>query len=122
MSQPVNPPRAPEVSNHELLPHPAEAQAHDPVPYRVAAVQMRSGNDVKANLEAAAGLIGQAVADGAKLILLPEYFGIMGERATDKLAVKEPFGHGPQQDFLRTMAASHAVWIIGGTVPLASDD
>ena len=32
--------------------------------------------------------------------MLPEYFGIFGARATDKLAVRESDGDGPQQAFL----------------------
>jgi nitrilase len=44
--------------------------------------------------------------------VLPEYFGILGERATDKLA-KEVDGAGPQQTFshgwrLTTMSSSSA--------------
>jgi len=57
-------------------------------PFRVAAVQMVSGGDVAANLAAAASLIAAAVAQGARLVLLPEYFGIFGAKATDKVIVR----------------------------------
>ena len=49
---------------------------------RVAAVQTVSGGDVEANLASAAPLIAAAAGEGARLVVLPEYFGIFGARAT----------------------------------------
>jgi len=89
---------------------------------RVAAIQMISGGDVTANLAQAEPLIAEAVAGGAELVVLPEYFGILGARAMDKLTAREGDGAGPQQDFLSRAARSHRVVIVGGSVPLASDD
>jgi len=89
---------------------------------RVAAVQTVSGGDVEANLAQAEPLIRRAAAEGARLIVLPEYFGIFGARATDKLAVREADGDGPQQAFLARLAQEHAIWLVGGTVPIASAD
>jgi nitrilase len=85
-------------------------------------VQTVSGGDVEANLAQAGPLIGQAAAAGAQLVVLFEYFGIFGARATDKLAVRETEGHGAQQAFLARLAKAHAIWLVGGTVPLASAD
>ncbi|HNA29814.1 MAG TPA: nitrilase-related carbon-nitrogen hydrolase, partial [Thiobacillaceae bacterium] len=51
---------------------------------RVAAVQMASGPNVSANLDEAERLIEMAVAAGAKLVALPEFFAIMGMKDTDK--------------------------------------
>lgn len=93
-----------------------------PLPLRVAAIQMTSGADVAANLRAAGALIGQAAVAGASLVLLPENFGLMGLCARDKLAAREPDGDGPQQAFLARMALEHRQYVIGGSVPLASDD
>jgi nitrilase len=90
--------------------------------FRVAAVQTVSGNEVAENLRSIEPLVADAVRQGAQLVLLPEYFGILGARATDKVAVREAEGHGQQQDFLERMAREHAVWMIGGTVPLATAD
>ena len=89
---------------------------------RVAAVQTVSGGDVDANLAQAEPLVGQAAAQGARLVVLPEYFGIFGARATDKLAVRESDGVGAQQAFLARLAKAHAIWLVGGTVPLAGAD
>src|SRR5215472_2143601 len=88
--------------------------------FRVAAVQTVSGNNVAENLRAITPLVAEAATRGAQLVLLPEYFGILGARATDKVAAREIEGEGPQQAFLERMAREHAVWIIGGTVPLAT--
>ena len=89
---------------------------------RVAAVQTVSGGDVDANLAQAEPLIGEAAAAGARLVVLPEYFGIFGARTTDKVAVREPDGDGRQQAFLARLARAYGIWLVGGTVPIASGD
>ena len=89
---------------------------------RVAAVQTVSGGDVEANLAQAEPLIRRAAAEGARLVVLPEYFGIFGARATDKLAFREEDGEGRQQAFLARLAQEHAIWLVGGTVPIVSGD
>jgi predicted amidohydrolase len=93
-----------------------------PTSFRVAAVQTVSGGDVAANLTQAEPLVAAAAAAGARLIVLPEYFGILGARATDKLAAREEDGRGVQQDWLARMARTHGAWVVGGTVPLACGD
>jgi nitrilase len=89
---------------------------------RVAAVQTVSGGDVDANLAAIEPHVARASREGAKLVLLPEYFGIFGQHATDKVAVREADGHGKQQDWLSRMAREHEVWLVGGSVPIATAD
>jgi predicted amidohydrolase len=90
--------------------------------FRVAAVQMVSEPSVEANLAAAAALIEEAAQKGAKLVSLPEYFCIFGMHERDKVQVREQDGAGPIQRFLSDAARRHGVWLIGGTVPLASAD
>jgi len=89
---------------------------------RVAAVQTVSGGDVEANLASAAPLIAAAAGEGARLVVLPEYFGIYSATATDKVKAREADGDGPQQAFLSRLARQYAIWLVGGTVPIASDD
>ena len=89
---------------------------------RVAAVQMASGPNVMANLTEASKLIDKAVREGAAMVVLPENFALMGMTEQDKLKVKEKPGQGPIQDFLAKEAAKHAIWIVGGTLPLESAD
>ena len=74
------------------------------------------------NLATAAQLIAEAAATGARLIALPEYFCLMGLQDTDKVAVREPLGHGPIQDFLAAQARRHGVWLVGGTLPLEAPE
>ena len=89
---------------------------------RVAAVQMVSGTRVQANLLAAAGLIEQAARGGVDLVVLPEYFCLMGQKDRDKVAARETEGAGPIQDFLAEQARRHGIWLVGGTLPLATPD
>lgn len=89
---------------------------------RFAAIQMTSGVDVGANLRAAAEQIDAAAADGAQLVVLPENFAAMGYKEADRCALAEQDGDGPVQAFLAQQAARNEVWIVGGTLPIASDD
>jgi len=88
---------------------------------KMAAIQMASGPQVGANLSEAERLIEIAVNQGANLVVLPEYFAIMGLKETDKVAVREIEGKGQIQDFLSKTAKKHKIWLIGGSVPLASN-
>ena len=86
----------------------------------IAAIQMVSGARLDDNLRIAADLLAQAANQGAELALLPEYFCCLGRRDTDKLTIQEHFGGGPIQDFLAAQARTLGIWIVGGTLPLAS--
>jgi predicted amidohydrolase len=88
---------------------------------KIAAIQMASGPQVAANLNEAERLIDVAANQGAKLVVLPEYFAIMGLKETDKVTVREEEGKGPIQDFLSKMAKKYKIWLIGGSVPLSSN-
>ncbi|WP_225031940.1 carbon-nitrogen hydrolase family protein [Paraburkholderia sp. XV] len=91
-------------------------------PFRVAALQMVSTPERDRNLADADRLIALAAADGAQLVLLPEYFCFMGYKDTDKLTAREPYGDGPIQRFLADAARRHKVWVIGGTLPLTAPE
>ena len=86
---------------------------------KIAAVQMVSTPDVARNLEAAKALVARAAAEGAELVLLPEYFCLMGRNDRDKLGVAEHPGSGPIQQMLAQAAKAHGVWLVGGTLPMA---
>jgi nitrilase len=88
---------------------------------KIAAIQMASGPYVAANLSEAERLIEVASNQGAKLVALPEYFALMGFKETDKVAAREEEGKGPIQQFLKSMAKKHKIWLIGGSVPLVSN-
>ena len=89
---------------------------------KVAAIQMASGPNIKANLAEAEKLISIAVQQEAKLIVLPENFAIMGMSEMDKVGVAEELGKGPIQSFLSEQARKHKIWLVGGTIPLVSKD
>ena len=90
--------------------------------FRVAALQMVSAPDRERNLAEAERLIAEAAADGAQLVLLPEYFCFMGFKDTDKLTVREPYQDGPIQRFLADAARRHKLWVVGGTLPLTAPE
>jgi nitrilase len=89
---------------------------------KIAAVQMVSTTHVEQNCEAARRLIGQAAQGGAELVALPEYFCLMGRADRDKLNIAEAPGEGPIQRMLGAAAREHGIWLIGGTLPIATDD
>jgi deaminated glutathione amidase len=88
--------------------------------FRVAAIQMASGPQVKANLEEASRLVALAASTGARIVVLPEYFALMGLTDTDKVTAKEADGRGPIQDWMAATAAKHSLWLIGAGVPIAA--
>jgi nitrilase len=90
--------------------------------YRVAAIQMASGSNVTANLNEAARLIGEAANMGAQLVILPENFALMAMHSIDNLNMREKPGTGPIQEFLSQQAARFGIWLVGGTLPLETDD
>jgi len=89
---------------------------------KVAAIQMVSSPRLGENLHHAHALLAEAARQGAELAVLPEYFCLLGQRDTDKLAVQEPLGHGPIQQFLADTARELGLWIVGGTLPLSAPD
>jgi predicted amidohydrolase len=104
---------------------------------KVAALQMVSTPRLADNLAQARALIAQAAQAGAELVALPEYFCLMGWRDQDKLAVAEPLFEAtpdatpatvpdaaltPMQHMLASAALEHGLWVIGGTLPIRSDE
>ena len=89
---------------------------------KVAAIQMASGPNVKANLAEAEKLIKIAVQQEAELVVLPENFSIMGMAETDKVKIAEDVGSGLLQEYLKEQARKHNIWLVGGTVPIRSSE
>jgi len=88
----------------------------------LAAIQMVSTADLDENLHAAARLIADARSAGAEIVSLPEYFCMMGRTDADRLRIGELAADGPVQQFLADAAATHGIWLIGGTVPIRTGD
>ena len=89
---------------------------------RAAALQMVSSPDVNANLDTVNSLMKQAAEVKARLIVLPEYFPILSEDEQEKLNHREEYGSGPLQEFLADHAQRLGAWIVGGSIPLATED
>ncbi len=89
---------------------------------KIAAIQMISAIDVDVNIASARRLITQAAEAGADLILLPEYWPSLEARDIDKLEHAEEAGNGKMQSFMSGIAKELGIWLVGGTIPLKSDD
>ena len=83
---------------------------------------MVSAPELAPNLAAAERLIAEAAAAGARLAALPENFYCIGRTERDKVALREPDGKGPVQDFLAATARKFKLWLLGGTAPIESAD
>lgn len=88
----------------------------------VAAIQMASGPNLSSNLFEAQRLIAMAAEAGAKLVVLPENFALMGMNEFDKVTVKEAAGSGRLQNFLADAAKKFGIWLVGGTIPISCDN
>ncbi len=87
--------------------------------FKVAAIQMASGPNVEGNLSEARRLVAKAAEQGAKLVVLPEFFAIMGMTEQDKVKVREQPAQGAIQQFMSETARKHKIWLIG-SLPLAA--
>jgi len=86
----------------------------------IACIQMASSPNVGANLLEAERLINEAAGRGARLVVLPENFAIMGINEREKVAVREAEGIGEMQTFLAEQALRHGIWLVGGTIPMTA--
>lgn len=89
-----------------------------PSQLQIASIQMVSTPILRENLDTANRLIGQAAKTGAQLVVLPEYFCLMGLKDTDKVLARETLGSGPIQEQLAAMAKGHGIYLVAGTIPL----
>ncbi|MGX5201449.1 carbon-nitrogen hydrolase family protein [Aliikangiella sp. IMCC44632] len=89
---------------------------------RVAAIQMKTGCDLDKNLADAETLVEQAVQAGANLVVLPEYFSIMGNSESDRLKVVDLNSNGKVHVFLKGLAKRLNTWIVGGSHAVESND
>lgn len=85
---------------------------------KIAAAQMVSTPRWQQNQATVTRLVAEAVAAGAELVALPEYFCLLGRRDTDKLELAEAAGDGPIQTFLSALASQHQIWLVAGTLPV----
>jgi predicted amidohydrolase len=81
---------------------------------RVAAIQLTSTADRARNLETAENLVAEAASDGARLIVLPEMFNVLGDSEVLR-AGAEPLD-GPSLRWAEGQARRHGVWLVAGSI------
>ena len=94
----------------------------NPAELKIAAIQMVSSASLPENLATANRIIKAAAQDGAQVVVLPEYFCIMGLKDTDKVHAREKLGSGPIQEELAGIAKDSGIYLIAGTIPLEAKD
>lgn len=79
--------------------------------YKLAAIQMNSGEDVQANLQAALQLIEEAAREGAKIVSLPENFLYIGPDKNRYFNKR-----GPEMTELRRLARQLEIFLVAGSI------
>ena len=90
--------------------------------FPLAAIQMVSTPSIEDNCSAVQRLVAEAARNGARMVLLPEYWAIMGLNERDKVAVAESDEGGPIQRCMSALARQHQLWLIGGTMPIQASE
>jgi len=91
-------------------------------PFRIACLQINSGNDLAANLVMLKGMVAEAARSGAQFVLTPEYCLMMdgSGRVMREHALPEDGGEVLVQ--LQALACEHRVWLLLGSLTLKTDD
>lgn len=92
------------------------------MPNKAAVIQMTSSHKLENNLQQADALLRQAAKEGAGLVVLPEMWATMVMGQMDKIELAETQGAGPIQDFMQQKAKELGIWLVGGTIPIRSDN
>lgn len=83
--------------------------------FKLAAIQLAVGADKLLNVQRAVAKIGEAVANGANVVVLPECFNSpYGTQFFQSYAEKVP---GPTTDALADAVRKHQIYLIGGSLP-----
>ncbi len=91
-------------------------------PFRIACLQINSGNDLSANLATVRGMVAEAAKSGAKFVLTPEYCLMMDGSGRVMRDNALPPDGGDALTALRTLAREQRVWLLAGSLTLACDD
>ena len=90
--------------------------------FKAACVQLNSGNDVGANLRAASAAVREAAAQGAQLIMLPEYAVLLD--GSGRVMRENSFAENehPALAGFRALARETAAWLLVGSLTVKIDD
>jgi deaminated glutathione amidase len=86
--------------------------------FRAACVQLRSSDDVKANIAAASGLIREARSTGARFIATPENTALMAPDGGAKLELSHPEISDLGLPAFRALAKELDVWLLIGSLAI----
>ncbi|AOY87080.1 carbon-nitrogen hydrolase [Marinobacter salinus] len=86
---------------------------------RVAAIQMVSTHDIRANLDEARKLLEKAASEGARVAVLPENFAVLATSQMVACGQVESSEKPVIRAFLAEQAKKLGLWIVGGSLPLA---
>jgi predicted amidohydrolase len=89
--------------------------------FRVALLQMQTGNDLAANLEAVTAMTREAAANGARFVLTPEYALMMdgsGRTMRERALAQDGSPALPQ---LQALAKELSIWLLAGSLTLKTD-
>ncbi len=86
--------------------------------FTVACVQITSGPDPAANLEAASLWVREARSAGAELIATPEVSNMMGPRRREMAALARPEAEDSSVAGYRALAAETGAWLLAGSLVL----
>lgn len=87
---------------------------------QVAAIQMVSTHDIQSNLAQAEELLAKAAADGAAVAVLPENFAVLATARMRECGEGESGDEPVIREFLARQARLLGLWIVGGSLPMAT--
>src|ERR1700761_7138128 len=90
--------------------------------FRAACIQLRSGDDVAANIRDASALIRQAAADGARFIATPENTSLMAPDGGAKLSQSFDEAHDKALPAFTALAKELGVWLLIGSLAIKVSD
>jgi predicted amidohydrolase len=91
-------------------------------PFRVACLQINSGNDLDVNLALVRQMVAEAAKSGAKLVLTPEYFLMMDGSGRVMREKALPEDGGAVLAGLQALAREEKIWLLAGSLTLKTSD
>lgn len=89
---------------------------------RVGIIQLCSGDDPGANLDATRGLIAEAAADGARLVATPEVTNCVSTSRSHQRQVLRREAEDETLRALRAQARELSIWVLIGSLALKADE
>jgi predicted amidohydrolase len=89
-----------------------------PDPFRVALLQMQTGNDLAANMESVDRMTREAARNGAQFVLTPEYTLMMDGSGRTMRERALPTDGSPALPELQALAKELSVWLLVGSLTL----